>query len=89
MSFRVSQQNNLENFISVTIPDGIRDAGELSHRTLRRIAGKYVSMTVAVRPASLWKHAMFATLAAMDKAGSSWAELRLDANANLLGEFKH
>lgn len=35
------------------------DEGWVSLRTLQRIAGKCMSMTVAIRPASLWTDAMF------------------------------
>lgn len=31
-------------------------------RSMEKIAGKYVSMSVAIRPASLWTHYMFAAM---------------------------
>ncbi|CAN0440841.1 unnamed protein product, partial [Pylaiella littoralis] len=37
--------------------------GSLSGKTLETIAGKCVSMSVAIRPASLWTHYMFAAIA--------------------------
>lgn len=63
------------------------DVGGLSYRTLQRVADKCLSMTVAIRPASVWANAMFATLAAMDKAGSRRTSPRLEAHAIILGEF--
>lgn len=63
-------------------------AKELSFRTLQRIAGKCMSMTVAIRPASLWTHAMFAVLAALEKSGMSVVYLERPSNADLVGELK-
>ena len=57
----------------------LRDALEAEHlsfRTLQRITGKCMSMTVAVRPASLWTHAMFAVAAELDKSGGAPSTLR-------------
>lgn len=45
-------------------------------------------MNVAIRPASLWTHAMFATLSALDKAGARKVGLRRDADAELLDEIE-
>ena len=59
-----------------------------SFRTLQRIAGKFMSMTVAIRPASLWTHAVFSTLAAVEKSGLSRIDLTLDGSADLVGELK-
>lgn len=39
----------------------------ITFRTLQRVAGKVMSMTVATRPAFLYTQAMFATLAALEK----------------------
>ena len=64
------------------------DEGGLSFRTLERIAGKCMSLTVAVRPASLWTHAMFAVLSKLEKTGTSRIDLASHAHADLLGEFK-
>lgn len=45
----------------------VLDAGELSFRTLERVAGKCMSLTVAIRPAPLSTHAMFAVLSKPDE----------------------
>lgn len=66
----------------------LRWTGGLSHRTLQRVASKCMSMMVAIGPAYLWTHAMFARLASMDKAGLSWVDLWPDSNIDLLREFK-
>ena len=58
-------------------------AGHLSFRTLQRIAGKCTSMTVAIRPASLLTHDMFAVVADLDKSGLCSVDL-----ADQVGEFK-
>ena len=63
-------------------------AGHLSFRTLQRIAGKCMSMTVAIRPASLWTHAMFAVVAELDKSGRCSVDLTHDSRADLVSEFK-
>ena len=47
-----------------------------------------MSMTVATRPASLRTHAMFSTLATLEKSGRSRVDLTLDASADLVGEFQ-
>lgn len=44
------------------------DGGSLDVGTLERIAGKCMSMPVAIRPASLWTHSMFATIARLSRA---------------------
>eukprot|EP00903_Cladosiphon_okamuranus_P006823 g6648.t1 len=69
---------------------GALDDGRMHFRTLQRIAGKCMSMTVTIRPASLWTHAMFAVRAAMDKGGSSTrAQVLIDAdNTAVFGGFK-
>eukprot|EP00903_Cladosiphon_okamuranus_P010409 g9846.t1 len=67
---------------------GALDDGRMDFSTLQRIAGKCMSMTVAIRPASLWTHAMFAVLAAMEEGGSSMVDLTCDASADLLGELR-
>ena len=42
---------------------------EISSRALDRIAGKCMSMTVVVRPASLWTHTMFTALSKLENRG--------------------
>ena len=64
------------------------DAGRLSFRTLQLIASKCKSMTVAIRPASLWTHAMFAVVADLEKSGVCSVDLTHDSKADLVGEFK-
>lgn len=85
MTFRIPQDklDQLHDLVRTAL-----NSGGVAYRTLQRIAGKCMSMTVAIRPASLWTHAMFAVLASMEKAGRSRVDLSLDANADLLGEFK-
>ena len=63
-------------------------AGRLSFRTLRRIAGKCMSTTVAFRPASLWTHVMFAVVEELDKSGRCSVDLTHDSRADLESEFK-
>ena len=63
------------------------DEGWVSFRTLQRIAGKSMSVNVAVWPASLWTHTIFSTLAASEKSGLSRVDLTLDASADLVGEL--
>lgn len=60
----------------------------ISFRTLQRVAGKVMSMTVAIRPASLYTQAMFATLAALEKTTLRTVDLSLDASADLVGEMR-
>lgn len=64
------------------------DAERLSFRTLQRIAGKCMSMTVAIRPASLWTHAMCKVVADLETSGGSSVDLTHDSRADLVGEFK-
>ena len=44
-------------------------AEEICSRTLDRIAGKCMGMTVVIRPASLWTHTMFTTLSKLENQG--------------------
>ena len=44
-----------------------------------------MSMTVALRPVSLWTHAMFAVLADLEKSGLRIADLTRDSSADILG----
>lgn len=83
-SFRVPQDkmDKLHNLLHTTL-----GAGELSFRTLERIAGKCMSMTVAIRPASLWTHAMFTVLAKLEKSGLRHIDLSRDEFVDLRGEF--
>ena len=46
-----------QNLLSVAL-----DAGGLSFRTLERVAGKCMSLTIPILPAALWTHARFAVL---------------------------
>ena len=64
------------------------EAGGLSFRTLERIAGKCMSMTVAIRPASLWTHAMFTALSRLEKSGMRHIDLSQDECVDLRGELK-
>ena len=64
------------------------DGEGTSFRTLQRTAGKCMSMTVAIRPASLWTHAMFSTLAALEKSGLSRIDLTSEARGDLVGELR-
>lgn len=58
-SFRVPQDklDKLHTLITAALT-----SGSLTTRTLEKIAGKCVSMSVAIRPASLWTHYMFAAI---------------------------
>ena len=85
MTFRIPQ-DKLDK-LHALLRQAVDDKG-LSYRTLQRIAGKCMSMTVAIPPASLWTHAMFAVLASLEKAGSSRVDLSRDDRADLLGEFR-
>eukprot|EP00752_Nemacystus_decipiens_P013894 g12334.t1 len=60
----------------------------VAFRTLQRIAGKVTSMTVAIRPGSLYTQAMFAALAMLEKTTQRVVDLSLDSSANLVGELK-
>ncbi|CAB1111875.1 unnamed protein product [Ectocarpus sp. CCAP 1310/34] len=64
MTFQITQESldKPHDFLQTALADGC-----VSYRTLQRVAGKYMNMTVAIRPASVWTHAMFAVLPAMDK----------------------
>ena len=64
------------------------DAGRLSFRTRQGIAGKCMSMTVAIRPALLWTHAMFAVVADLETSGVCSVDLMHDSRADLVSEFK-
>ena len=82
------------------VPQGKRDklqqllraalgAGQLSFFALWRITGKGMNMTtVATRPASRWKHAMFAVIADLEKSGSCTVDRTQDSRADLVGDFK-
>ena len=59
----------------------------ISFRTLQRVAGKVMSMTVAIRPAALYTQAMFTTLAALEKNTQGTVDLSLDSSADLVGEM--
>ena len=72
----------------VTAAAAARNPSGGTVRTLRRIAGRYMDMTVAIRPASLWTHALFAVVADLDKSGLCSVDLTHDSRADLVGEFK-
>ena len=83
-TFRV-QQDELD-----TLQKLLREAlaaGHLSFRTLQRIAGKCMSMTAAIRPASLWTHTMFAVVVELDKLGRCSVDFMHDSRADLVSEF--
>lgn len=63
-------------------------AGNISFRTLQRVAGKVTSMTVAIRPASLYTQAMFAALAALERSTLRSVDLTKDSSADLVGEMR-
>ena len=72
------------------LPQLLREAlaaGHMSFRMLQRIAGKCVSMTVAIRPASLWTHVIFAVVAELDKSGRCSVDLTQSSRADLVNEF--
>ena len=47
-----------------------------------------MSMAVAIRPASLWTHAMFAVVTELEKSGRCFVDLTNDSRADLVSEFK-
>lgn len=61
--------------------------GELSFRTLQRVAGKCMSMTVAIHPASPWTQAMFAALVALETSGMPVIDLFKQSYADIVGEM--
>ena len=79
-TFRVppDKLDKLQQLVTVAL-----DGEGTSFRTLQRIAGKFMSMTVAIRPASLWTRAMFSTLAALEKSGLSRIDLTSEARGDL------
>lgn len=84
-TFRVPQDklDKLQQLLSQAL-----EAKEVSFRTLQRVAGKCMSMSVAIRPASLWTHDMFAASAALERSGDSTVDLSRASNAGLVAEFK-
>ena len=78
-SFRVPQDklDKLHTLITEALTTGF-----LTSRTLERIAGKCVSMSVAIRPASLWTHYMFAAL-----KRASGTSIRLRDKPDLVAEL--
>ena len=65
------------------------ERGSISFSMLQSVAGQAMSMAVAVRPASLYTQAMFATISALEKSGRSEVPLALDSSADLRGELAH
>ena len=61
---------------------------EISSRALDRIAGKCMSMTVAIRPASRWTHVMFTTLSKLAESGLRRIDLWKAEIGHLQGEFR-
>ena len=47
-----------------------------------------MSMTVAIRAASLWTHAKFAVIAELEKSGRCTVDLTHDPRSDMLGEFR-
>ena len=84
-TFRVPQDklDKLQQFMREALA-----SGRLSFRTLQQIAGKGMSMTVAIRPASLWTHAMVSLFAELDKSGRCSVDPTHDPRAYLVSEFK-
>eukprot|EP00903_Cladosiphon_okamuranus_P006868 g6689.t1 len=62
-------------------------SGVISFETLRSVAGQAMSISVEIRPASLYTQAIFAAVAALEKSGRHRVDLRSRAFADLLGEF--
>ena len=61
---------------------------KISFRALERIAGKCMSMTVAIRPASRWTHVMFTTLSKLAESGLRRIDLWKAEIGHLQGEFR-
>ena len=59
----------------------------MSVRTLQRMAGTCMRMTVATRPASLWTHAMLTAVVDLNKSGSCSVDREHDYREDLVGEF--
>lgn len=64
------------------------EAGHVSIPTLERMAGKATSMAVAIRPASLWTHCMFAQLAKSARNRRPTSRVSLVKNPELAGELQ-
>lgn len=67
---------------------GALKAHTVSFETLRSVTGQAMSMSVAIRPASLYTQAMFAAVAVLEKSGRHHVDLADHASADLLGEFR-
>ncbi len=70
------------------IPQDKLDAltsGSVSFETLRSVAGQAMSMSVAIRPASLYTQSMFDAVASMTKSNRHRVNLRDRAYAEFLG----
>lgn len=63
-------------------------SGSVSFETLRSVAGQALSMSVAIRPASLYTQAMFAPVASITKSNRHRVHPGDHAYADLLGEFR-
>ena len=63
------------------------ESGSISFPDLQSIAGQAMSMSAAIRPASLYTQAMFAGLSTLEKSGLPAVDLKLHSSANLLGEL--
>ena len=84
-SFRVPQEKL--DVVHTLLTEAL-ESRTIAFRTLQRIAGKVTSMTVAIRPASLYTQAMFAALAMLEKTTQRAVDLSLDSSADLVGEMK-
>ena len=62
--------------------------GQLSFRTLERIAGMCMSLTLAIRPASLLTHAMLVFVSKIEKLGTNRIDLARNSHADLVSEFQ-
>lgn len=63
-------------------------SNSVSFETLRSVAGQAMSMSVAIRPASLYTQAMFAAVAALEKSGRHCIDLADRTSEDLLAEFR-
>ena len=73
-TFRVPQEK-LDRLQRLLLLRAAVDGRKLSFRTLQWIEGNCMSMTAAIRPASLWTHAMFAVIAELEKSGRCTVDL--------------
>ena len=79
-------QNELDTLRQLL--QAVLHAACVSFCTLQRLASKRMSMTVAIRPVSLWTHAMFAVIADVEKSGLCIVDLTRDSRADILGRIQ-